>query len=300
MIVRSSCYTIMLPVIAGAVAPSACGDQPSADLRAEFEQATADFELAQQTQADDPQRARRLFCLAAQRFESVISTGIVNGRLEYNLGNCHLQAGDVGQAILHYRRAQRLIPRDPWLADNLADARTRSFTTIPPPAGSALLKSVFFWHHETSHTGRCRAALALYVTVWVLLAARNFFPNRSTGVAAIVCGALTLTLVGSVAHDRWSDRHAPQGVVIDMDVVVYKGPGTGYPRQFERPLPPGVEFTLRKRRGPWWNVEFADGQTGWIQAAATELIPAQRCLLPTVSSERQGAVVVLASNGVYR
>ena len=44
-----------------------------------------------------------------------------------------------------------------------------------------------------------------------------------------------------------------------MDVAAYKGPGTGYQRKFEQPLQPGVEFTLRGRRGGWWNVELPDG-----------------------------------------
>ena len=57
-----------------------------------------------------------------------------------------------------------------------------------------------------------------------------------------------------------------------MDVTVYKGPGTGYQRQFEEPLQPGVEFVLREQRGGWWNVELADGKGGWIEAAAAERV----------------------------
>ena len=119
MIGRAFHHAIMLNVITLALAAPVLGDAPSTDLRTEFERASANFEQAQQIQADDPDRARRLFRLAAQRFESIVSAGIVNGRLEYNLANCYLQTGDVGRAILHYRRAQRLIPRDPRLADNL-------------------------------------------------------------------------------------------------------------------------------------------------------------------------------------
>jgi hypothetical protein len=86
----------------------------------------------------------------------------------------------------------------------------------------------------------------------------------------MACGA-------SVAVDRRSDRHAPEGVVTAMDVAVYKGPGTGYQRLFEQPLQPGVEFTLRERRAGWWRIELRDGQRGWISAEAAELIP----LLPS-------------------
>ena len=43
---------------------------------------------------------------------------VVNGALLYNLGNARLQAGDVGKAIVSYRRAERLIPGDERLELN--------------------------------------------------------------------------------------------------------------------------------------------------------------------------------------
>jgi hypothetical protein len=61
-----------------------------------------------------------------------------------------------------------------------------------------------------------------------------------------------------------------------MDVVAYRGPGTGYSRQFEQPLQPGVEFTLRERRGGWWHVALLDGQAGWIEQSVAALIPPGR------------------------
>ncbi|MEK7757114.1 MAG: tetratricopeptide repeat protein, partial [Planctomycetota bacterium] len=96
---------------AGAL-PAAAGSADP-ELQNEFEQALRDFDEAQRIQNDRPDRARQLFRASAQRFSSIAAAGVVNGRLEFNIGNCHLQAGDVGRAILHYRRAQRLIPRDP-------------------------------------------------------------------------------------------------------------------------------------------------------------------------------------------
>ena len=243
-----------------------------ADLRAEFADALAEFEEAQQVQPDQPDRARRLFRSAAQRFSSIIAAGVVNGRLEFNLANCYLQAGDVGQAILHYRRAQRLIPRDEMLADNLAVARSRCLTSIRPTRRSAFLRSVFFWHYQTPVGGRTQAALVLYIALWALLIVRNFIPRRAIIVSGIVCAFLAGAAACSVSTTHWSDRNAPDGVVTAMDVLVYRGPGPGYQRQFEEPLQPGVEFILRQRRADWWRIELADGKSGWIDATQAELV----------------------------
>ena len=229
-----------------------------------------------------PDRARQLFRLAAQRFDSIIAAGVVNGPLEYNLANCYLQAGDVGRAILHYRRAQRLIPRNPMLTDNLTEARSRCLTTIRPARRSTFLKSVFWWHYQTSVVGRARAGLVLYVAVWALLIVRSLAASRAVAVSAILCAVLAVAAAASVAVTRWSDRNNPEGVVTAMDVTVYKGPGTGYQRQFEQPLQPGVEFTLRQRRGGWWSIELVDGKSGWIEASQAQL------LTPFLSSSRGG------------
>ena len=67
-----------------------------------------------------------------------------------------------------------------------------------------------------------------------------------------------------------------RGPVTGMHVAIYKGPDTGYQRQFEQPLQPGVEFTLRDRtQSGWWKVELPDGKSGWIDAGLAELVPYQ-------------------------
>jgi len=267
-------------IVAPLILPLALYAQPlrdRADVLAEFQQALAEFDEGQSAQATDPQRARRSFRSAAERLERVIDGGIVNGRLEYDLANCYLQSGDVGRAILHYRRAERLIPRDPLLRANLAVARSRCLTSIPASRANRFLKSLFFWHYQTSFSGRAKTAIIFYVIMWVLLTVRNFIRRRSITIGIIACAVVAAASAGSTAAEYWMDRHAPVGVVTEMDVVVRKGPGTGYTRQFEQPLQPGVEFTRREAtRTGWWRIELADSKLGWIEAADAELVPVQR------------------------
>jgi hypothetical protein len=252
-------------------------------MRTEFEKALAAFDEAQRIQLDEPDRARRLFRSAAQRFGGIIAGGVVNGRLEFNLANCYLQAGDVGRAILHYRRAERLISGNEMLADNLATARSRCLVHVEQRRRSTLSRSVFFWHYEISVAGRTQAAFAGYIVFWALLILRNITVNRGSGVrallqrraistTAVACAVFAAAAGISAGATHWRDRHAPEGVVTAMDVVVSKGPGIGYQRQFEQPLQPGVEFTLRERRRGWFRVELADGKSGWIEASSAELI----------------------------
>ncbi len=241
-------------------------------LRAEFNQAMIDYDQALSIRETDPDRARRMFRSSAQRLGSLVATGIDNGLLEYNLGNCFLQAGDLGQAILHYRRAERLIPRDPLLTDNLREARSRRITNIEPTRRGAVLRNVFFWHFETTWAARVTAGLVAYALFWLLLSARAFWRRRAIIGCAIACFVLTAMLAGSVTAEYWATQNAPAGVVTAMDVVVSKGPGVGYQRQFEQPLQPGVEFHVCERRGEWWRIELPDGKSGWIEASTADLV----------------------------
>jgi len=258
-------------IAAASAAPG--GARASAmDRRAVLDSALAEFDEALAMRADDPAGARSLFRSAAQRFQSLVTDGVVNGRLEYDLGNCFLQSGDIGRAILHYRRAERLAPRDPLLANNLSVARTRCITSVPPSRRSAVLRGVFFWHYQTTFAGRLLAGVGLYVLCWVLLTIYAVRRRRAIGVSAAVCALLVLSIAASLMVDHWSDRNAPPGVVTRMDVPVHTGPGSGYPRRFEQPLQPGTEFDLRERRGDWWRIQLPDGGSGWIAAAAAELV----------------------------
>ena len=243
------------------------------DVRADFDRALADFDEAHDVQARHPDRARHLFESSAQRFAAIASAGVVSGPLEFNLGNAYLEAGDLGLAILHYRRAERLMPTDERLRQNLGVARSRCLTALRPTGRSVFLEGLFFWHFQTTKRARLFASIGFYAAFWLFLAIRRMVVRRWMAIAALLCGALTLACAGSLGYDTWSNRRHPPGVITVMDVPVYSGYAASYDRQFEQPLQPGVEFTVLDRHGDWWRVELPDGQSGWIESSQGALIP---------------------------
>jgi len=261
-------------MVAGGSAPATVRAQVLvADARATLESALAEFDRAQELQKDQPGAARQRFLAAAAQFDAVIGNGASNGKLEYNLGNCYLRAGRIGEAILHYRRAQQFIPRDPLLAENLKEARNRRITSIAPRGRNALLRGLLFVHYETSLAMRTKTAIICYVAFWCVLCLRIFVRHSLITGVLVTLALISASLGASAVVSDFANRHHPDGVVIDMDVVAYKGPGTSYQRRFEQPLQPGVEFTTQDRRGDWLNIELPDGKTGWIESSAVRLIP---------------------------
>ncbi|MGB0716854.1 MAG: hypothetical protein ACPGXK_13310 [Phycisphaerae bacterium] len=231
------------------------------------------FDQAQEVEPKQRDQAKKLFLKAASMMKTLIREGTRNGKLEYNIGNCYLKAGKLGEAILHYRRAEQFIPNDPLLQDNLREARKRCLTNINARGSQTLLRSVFFLHFSTSLAGRTTLLIVTYVLFWLLLGIRCFVASRPLSVAAMVCLFVSVTVGMSVAIERWQQKNRPEGVVLAIDVAAFNGPGESYKRRFEQPLQPGVEFVLRTRRGDWWQIELPDGNLGWIEAGQARLIP---------------------------
>jgi hypothetical protein len=246
--------------------------EPGDSLHGALGDALTEFDRALELQERDPREARRRFRTVAQSLESIAAGGVTNGYLEFNTGNAWLHAGEVGRAILHYRRAERLIPSDPMLQVNLRTARSRCLTYIPPRKTQRIVRDILFLHYGTSMRTRLLLAASLYVAVWVLLMFRLAFRRRGLVIAAILAAVLCVSVSVSIAGQRWWERRATPGVVTGIDVTVRKGPGSGYERQFVQPLQPGVEFVVKELRGDWWRIGLSDGQGGWIESSAAELI----------------------------
>src|SRR5688500_8608937 len=56
-------------------------------------------------------------------YETIIQAGFRDFRVYFNLGNAYYQSGDLGRALLNYRRAQEISPRDTDLRNNLVLVR---------------------------------------------------------------------------------------------------------------------------------------------------------------------------------
>jgi len=230
------------------------------------------FDRGAELRRTHPAESSDAFRRALQKFRLVIDSGLINGRLFYNLANAHLQLGELGPAILNYRRAERLIPGDGAVEANLRYARDLRRNRIADSGGAALLRTLFFWHYGISLRTRLMLAALLYGAVWTLMLLRLFVGRLRWGLAIVPVAALCATLMISVAYEMNRSARTREGVVMVNDVTARKGNGDGFEPQFNEKLNEGVEFRLREHRGDWLNIELPDGKTGWIRAREAELI----------------------------
>jgi len=210
---------------------------------------------------------------AAARYEKILSDGLCdNGPLHYNLGNVYFRMRDYGRAILHYRRAERFIPNDPKLQQNLATARLQRQDNFAVPERTRILKTLFFWHYDFSPSLRQNLAIIFSLCFWLLAAILLW--KRHVALWAIVSLFLLLASAAlvSLGIDAWQISHNRPAVIIAERVTARIGDGSSYAPAFNGELHAGTELNILNTRGAWSEIRLADGKTAWLPNDSLESV----------------------------
>lgn len=223
-------------------------------------------------------QSRRLLEEALEGFVELTRRGIRNGRLYFNIGNAHMQLGELGEAILNYRIALQLARGEPAILHNLEAARKLRRMTFARPTVSAVRDTLLAWHDHTSPASRLRVALGAYGCFWLLLLIGLRTGRRPALVwSGLLAGLIALAAGSSVAYEQIAAARGREGVIMQSEVVLRKGNGQYYDPALVQPLPEGVEFRVLASRedvsgATWYQIELPDGKEGWLPADAVRLI----------------------------
>lgn len=232
--------------------------------------ALAAYDQAVAVAREDPDHAGQLYRQAVSGFLALRDAGCDNAAVEYNLGNIYFRLGELGRAILHYRRAERLAPHDARLRANLRYARDRVEPVIVPTGQSRLVHSLLFWHYDTSPRQRFVVLTAAAVAGWLLLLSGLMWRRRPLWLAATPLLAVMLATTASLLWQLHDEAHRPHAVVVGAPVPLRLGRGEGADLALRQPLGPGVELRILRPHGDWVEVQLANDQTGWLPAHAAE------------------------------
>jgi tetratricopeptide (TPR) repeat protein len=254
--------------------PRAIGpaEQAGTDVEARFARGLDLFREAQRFEqanpTEQPEAARR-FGEAAEVFESLYANGVVSTKLLTNIANCYYFAGDIGKAVLFYRRALLADPSNRIARDSLGAVRVGLPIREPPPGPAAsLLQAMLFWHHHTPFHVRKAALMFVFPLVWILFAAGLWRsrPFRLLGWAML---AVSLLLAGSVVTEASAPAGRHDGVIM-VETVGRRGDHLSYSPSHSRPLPPGTELIVLEQRSggrrSWLAGRLLDGTESWVAA----------------------------------
>ncbi|CAB1057951.1 BatE [Olavius sp. associated proteobacterium Delta 1] len=205
---------------------------------------------------------------AIKGYFQLIDHGYVNGHLYYNLGNAYFRAGQLGQAVLNYKRAQYLIPRDADLNFNLRYALDQTQDAISEDQN--FLKQAFFWLDDLTFRELMWGFAALNILFWSILVLRLFVRPEWTYYVFIVL--LIFWLVGGASLGvKWLQLSTDQrAVILAEEVDVLAGPDSNDTVLFK--LHEGTTIHRERIEDGWSLIRLSKNKRGWIKSSAIEQV----------------------------
>jgi len=211
------------------------------------------------------------FAESIAAYQELVNAGVQDGTLHYNLGNAYFKVGDLGRAILSYRRAQQALPRDRDVMANLELARSQTRDRLETDGGGPL---VGFVHRVlvsgTTMDELAGIVLALWITLCGLLIVIIWRPGtrpRLKYPIAVVVVLLGLSLTSAAVRMVDEAGGAPAVVVVES-VETHSGPGSDYLTEFS--LHAGTEVSVLGARNGWVRVALPGDLQGWVPGETVE------------------------------
>jgi len=219
----------------------------------------------------------RVLEAAAVLEETLRNEGVATAASELTLGNASFLGGDIGRAILHYRRGLEIDPMSEPLRTNLVHARSFVEPAPKTPGAAPIVERVALaWRGVVDRRllwWTSIAALALASIALTLRAAglrrRGLVVATRVSLVALVLGAAPL------AAEAWIVSVRDAAVVVEPGIIAYSGPGRGaYDPVYEQALGVGTEGRVVGARRGWVQLALPGGERAWVPGHAVERIAA--------------------------
>ncbi len=207
---------------------------------------------------------------AVADYQNALSSGFESGNLYYNLANAYFKKGELGRAILNYKRAGRLMPQDSDLKANMEYAQS----AVEQPVSQ---KPNLFVRFATNAVrdldidSLTMFLIVLYAAIFLLAAALLFLKSVQRPAKALLLLCCLVFFIGTAGFFiKIDQKNQPWAVVLDKEIDVRYEPfesATAYFKVFQ-----GYDALLLKIKGDWAFIKRPDGKAGWIKASSIEKI----------------------------
>lgn len=211
---------------------------------------------------------------AIKFYETIISKGIKNGYLFYNLGNAYFKINEIGKAILNYERAKIYLPYNDDVQFNLRFVNSLKVDKIETKEYNPFTKVVLFVYNLFTvntlfilvYIFLCLIVIGFIIKWFVKNISVRDISSRVFPYIVVIFIILFLILVLKL-YDTENIRY---GIVLAKESEVRSGPGEDYTVIFT--LHEGTKIREHNRSGNFAQITLPNGYSGWIKRADIELI----------------------------
>ena len=210
------------------------------------------------------------FAKAVETYEELISFGLEDGRLYYNLGNAYFRLGQKGKAILNYEKASLLIPRDADLQANLSHAVSliQNGSSIQGPWLSARVGDL---HKLLNINEQTILVFSSYILIILFFILAILFKGQSRNLLyPIIVLAVFLSLASlSLAFKIYEREFQRRAVVMAPEAEARFEPAENATVHYT--LHEGMTVKVEENREGWYKVARGDGKLGWVRKDSLEI-----------------------------
>ena len=211
------------------------------------------------------------YIAAKDLYQAIVDQGIEASAIYLNLGSTYFQLEDMGRALVNYRRAQMIAPRDPLLHSHLARLRSTrddvqgDETFIVDSLAALTTSSLNAQELQTLILSLWCLFFIVLITMIYRTQWRDFLRGPLIVLVVVVLFGLVLWWSRS-----YTAQYRPPAVVVAARVNVMSGPGDGYLPLYE--LHAAAELRVLERRDEWVRFVLPDQQQGWLHQSGIEIV----------------------------
>lgn len=207
---------------------------------------------------------------AITQYNDIITkNNLESGNLYYNLGNCYFKKGNLGQAILNYEKARRLIPFDKDLESNYEYANSLIKSDVVAPKQN-FYQTVFSKIFEVFTINSLTISLnILYVITLITILLGIFLINLRKRIFSIVAFLILFFSLGFFALREKISLLNKEGIVITKTVDVKFEPINNATTYFT--LHEGMKVKITATNENWYKIKRLDNKSGWVDSTALAL-----------------------------
>ncbi|MFH1287854.1 MAG: tetratricopeptide repeat protein [bacterium] len=200
---------------------------------------------------------------AIKRYQNLIDRGVKNKTVYYNLGNAYYKTNKLGQAVLNYKRAFKLSPRDKDIIANLTFAREKVVDQIKyeKPFPRIIWGGIISILTFNEWTILCGILYLLFIFLLIFcILKRNvsaeviFYKNL---IFIVLCVGIIFFISSYLTNKQL------EAVITVEEAEVRNGPGENYSKGFV--LHEGTEVYIENDSGNWLEIILSNGLKGWIE-----------------------------------
>jgi tetratricopeptide (TPR) repeat protein len=195
---------------------------------------------------------------AAAAYQKLLNSGQGSTAVFFNLGNAFFKAGQIGRAIVAYRQAELLSPRDSDLRANLQFARNQvqGPTVIPNRRAQWLA-------HLTINEWSWLAAGALWMWFALLTVGQFRPPLRPVLRNYVLLLGTAIGVLSACLALALREHLSPPAIVIARDATVRQAPIDEAQSAFT--VHDGAELQILDRKDDWFQVTTDPRRIGWLR-----------------------------------